>query len=131
MTDPIADLLARIRNGLTARHESVFVPFSDLKLGIIKVLSEEGFVGSFQVLEKEKGRKEIRVSLRYTSTREPVISSLMRRSRPGRRLYFGFKELRPIRSGIGVAVLSTPRGILTDRQAREQKVGGELLCTVW
>ena len=131
MTDPIADLLTRIRNALTAKHESFSTPFSTLKLALVKVLSGEGFIGSHKVAEGEGGRKEIHISLRYTSTREPVITSLIRCSRPGRRLYMGFRELRPIRNGIGVAILSTPRGILTDRQAREQKVGGELLCTIW
>ena len=132
MTDPISDLLARIRNAQTARHESLTVPHSILKLGIVKLLSQEGFVGPFQVTEgKEGGRKEIRIALRYIASKEPMISSLTRTSRPGRRVYVSFRNLKPVRNGIGVAVLSTPKGILTDRQAKEMKLGGEILFTVW
>lgn len=130
MTDPIADLLTRIRNGQRAQHESVSIPYSKLKQGIIKALYEEGFIGPFRVLE-EGGGKAIQVTLRYSAKREPVIIGLKRESRPGRRYYLGFEDLKPIRNVLGISILSTSKGILTDRQAREEKVGGELLCRVW
>lgn len=131
MTDPIADLLARIRNALQAKHEALVVPFSRLNFEVARVLSQEGYIGSIREFKEEKERKQIQISLRYTPAREPIISSLVRMSRPGRRLYVGFRQLKPIRNGMGVVVLSTPRGILTDREAREKKVGGEILLKVW
>ncbi len=131
MTDPIADLLTRIRNAQTAKHESLEVPHSQMRLGVVKVLYEEGFIGPYGVGEGEKGRKLIKINLRYDSTRRPLIAELIRDSRPGRRSYIGYRHLKPVRNGIGVAILSTPKGILTDRQAREEKVGGEILCRVW
>ncbi len=131
MTDPIADLLTRIRNAQTAKHESVSVPHSKIKLGVVKALYEEGFLGAYKIVEHEGGRKEIEITLRYTSERQPVISEILRSSRPGRRFYLGYHELRPVRNGIGVAILSTPKGILTDRQAREEKIGGEVICRIW
>ena len=130
-TDPIADLLTRIRNAQTARHETTSVPHSRLKQDMIKLLYEEGYIGPYRVLEKENGRKEIEITLRYSSKKEPLIGSLRRSSRPGRRYYLGYRALKPVRNGIGLAILSTPKGLLTDRQAREEKVGGELLCTIW
>lgn len=131
ITDPIADLLTCIRNALTAKHDSVAVPHSKLRLGLVKVLYEEGYVGSYRVTEGEGGRKSIQVTLRYSGKRQSVISTLIRTSKPGRRVYVGYKEIKPVRNGLGIAILSTPKGILTDRQAREEKVGGELLCRVW
>lgn len=129
MTDPISDLLARIRNAQIARHASVKVPFSKIKLGIVKILHDEGFVGSYKTLEGS--RKEIELSIRYTNKQEPIISNLKRVSRPGRRIYTGYEDLKSVRSGLGIAILSTPKGIITDKQARQDKVGGELLCTIW
>ncbi len=131
MTDPIADLLTRIRNAQTARHEVVSVPYSRLKQGIVKALYEEGFIGPFRVGEDSAGGKALQITLRYITGREPLISNIMRKSRPGRRYYIGYQEIKPVRNGFGVAILSTPKGVLTDRQAREEKVGGEVLCTVW
>ena len=130
-TDPIADLLTRIRTAQTARHETTSVPHSRLKQDMIKLLYEEGYISPYRVLEKENGRKEIEITLRYSSKKEPLIGSLRRSSRPGRRYYLGYRALKPVRNGIGLAILSTPKGLLTDRQAREEKVGGELLCTIW
>lgn len=129
MTDPISDLLARIRNAQTAKHATLKVPFSKIKLGIVKILHDEGFVGSYKTLEGEK--KEIEVSIRYTNKQEHIISNLKRVSRPGRRIYTGYEGLKAVRSGLGIAILSTPKGIITDKQARQDKVGGELLCTIW
>ena len=131
MTDPIADLLTRIRNAQTAKLDSLAVPHSKMKLGIVKVLYEEGFVGAYKASEKESGKKLIEISLRYAAGKLPIISQISRKSRPGRRFYVPCREIRPVRNGMGIAILSTPKGILTDRQAREEKVGGELLCTVW
>lgn len=131
MTDPIADLLARIRNGLTARHEEISVPHSVMKLGIVKILYDEGYLAAYKVADGERGGKAIAVRLRYSRDKKPVIVKLSRNSRPGRRVTVGYRDLRPIRKGMGLAILSTPKGILTDRQAREEKIGGELLCTVW
>jgi small subunit ribosomal protein S8 len=130
MTDPIADLLTRIRNAQTARHDTVSIPHSKLKQGLIKVLYDEGYVGPFRIVE-EDGWKKIQVTLRYAGKKEPVVSSLGRVSKPGRRVYIGYKDLKSVRSGMGLSILSTPKGILTDRQAREEKVGGELLCRIW
>jgi small subunit ribosomal protein S8 len=131
MTDPIADLLARIRNAQTAKHETLSVPHSKLKQGVVKILYEEGFIGPYKVDEGDSGRKDIQITLRYTAEKKPLIAEMIRASRPGRRYYRGYREIRPVRSGMGVAVLSTPKGILTDRQAREEKVGGEILFTIW
>ena len=131
MTDPIADLLARIRNAQTARHESLVVPHSILRERIVEILRGERFVRSHRVVEDPPGRKSIEIILRYTPGRAPLISMMFRGSRPGRRIYLGYREIRPVRNGMGIVILSTPQGILTDRQAREKKVGGELLCTIW
>jgi small subunit ribosomal protein S8 len=131
MTDPIADLLARIRNAQTARHDSLSVPHSKMKAGIVKVLYEEGFVGPFKVVENESGRKEIQMTIRYIKGKEPLIAGMVRSSRSGRRYYVGYRDIRPVLNGIGISILSTPKGILTDRQAKEEKVGGELLCKIW
>jgi small subunit ribosomal protein S8 len=131
MTDPIADLLTRIRNAQTARLDTTLVPFSKLKQGVVKVLYEEGYIGPYRVVEGEGGRKSLSVSVRYTGKKQALISGIVRESKPGRRFYVGYRKIRPVRSGFGVAILSTPKGILTDRQAKEEKVGGELLCRVW
>lgn len=132
MTDPIADLLTRIRNALKARHEQVNVPHSGLKLEIVRLFYQEGFVSGYKVVEaKTGGSKEIEVTLKYSRDKKPVISFLRRFSRPGLRVYYGYRDLKLVRNGMGFVVLSTPQGVLTDAQAREQKIGGEPLCTVW
>ncbi len=130
-TDPIADCLTRIRNAQQARHETTLIPHSNMKTALVKVLYEEGFVGAYKVSENAEGHKEILVTLRYDSKKQPLMTQITRNSKPGRRVYVAVKDLRPIRNGLGVSVLSTPKGLMTDRQAREQKLGGELLCTVW
>ena len=129
-TDPIADLLTRIRNAQGAKHETVSVPHSKIKLGLVKALYEEGYLGPYRV-EGEGTKKAIRVTLRYIEKNKPLISTIIRGSKPGRRLYMRYRDMRPVRNGTGIAILSTPKGILTDRQAREEKVGGELLCRIW
>jgi small subunit ribosomal protein S8 len=130
MTDPIADLLARIRNGAHARHARVTCPASKQKLAIANVLHESGFVGAVR-LDESGPRKVLVVGLRYDDEGRPLIAGMRRVSRPGRRVYVGSGEIPKVRSGLGVAVVSTSRGILSDRAAREAKLGGELICEVW
>ena len=130
MTDPIADMLARIRNGAHARHLRVSCPASKQKLAIANVLHENGFVGEVR-LEEGGSRKQLVVDLRYDADGRPVIAGMRRVSRPGRRVYVGAGEIPKVRSGLGVAVVSTSHGILSDRAAREAKLGGELICEVW
>jgi small subunit ribosomal protein S8 len=130
MTDPIADMLARLRNGALARHASVRLPSSNLKLALARVLAEAGFLGSVRV-ESEEGRALLIVELRYGDEGRPLIDGLRRISRPGRRVYVGKDEIPRVRNGLGLAVLSTSKGVLSDHAARDAEVGGELLCEVW
>ena len=130
MTDPIADLLNRIRNGMGARKATVDVPWSREKEAIARVLVEEGYLGGSSVVEASP-RNVLRIELRYDGDRRPVITGLRRISRPSLRVYVGAKEIPPVRKGLGVNILSTPRGILVDRVARRENVGGEVICTVW
>lgn len=130
MTDPIADFLTRIRNGLKSRRAYVEVPSSALKVEIAKILKEEGYILNFKMAEDDK-QGVLRVDLKYTAEGRPVIDGLKRESRPGRRVYLGKEDIKPVLGGLGVAILSTPRGVVTDRAAKREGVGGELLCTVW
>ncbi|MBI2369933.1 MAG: 30S ribosomal protein S8 [Deltaproteobacteria bacterium] len=130
MTDPVADMLTRIRNANTARHEKVDVPLSKLKLAIAQVLRDEGYVKHFQVVE-EGGHEVLRVFLKYAPDRQTVISGIRRVSKPGRRVYVGRDRIPPVLNGLGIAILSTPKGVMSDKGARQANVGGELLCTVW
>jgi len=130
MTDPIADLLTRIRNGAHARKEQVDVPWSKLKVRVVEVLTAEGFLKEHSVVEQD-GHKVLRIWLRYDNENRPVISGLKRVSRPSLRVYVGAKEIPALRGGLGVNILSTPSGILVDREARKRNVGGEILCAVW
>jgi small subunit ribosomal protein S8 len=129
-TDPIADLLTRIRNGSRARHPRVDVPSSKLKVEIARILKDEGYIANFKVAD-EKGKRMLRIFLRYTPDRRSVITDLQRISRPGSRCYTGKAGIRPVMGGMGIAILSTPRGVMTGRAARKEGVGGELLCEVW
>jgi small subunit ribosomal protein S8 len=129
-TDPIADFLTRIRNGALARHPRVEMPSSKMKIEIARILKEEGYVANFKVVE-EKGKKTLRVFLRYTPDRHSVITDLKRVSRPGSRRYVGKTGIRPVVGGMGISILSTPRGLMTGQSARKEGVGGELLCEVW
>lgn len=133
MTDPIADLLTRIRNAHLAKHDRLDVPSSKLKLEVCRLLKEQGFIRDFKAMEKKEDEvvPSVRVFLRYSADGTPAISSIERVSRPGRRIYRGAKEVQPVRNGLGVAILSTSQGLLSDAQARERGVGGELLCEVW
>lgn len=130
MTDPIADLLTRIRNGAQARKEQVDVPWSTIKARLVEVLTAEGFLREHSNVEQD-GRRFLRVWLKYDSQNKPVISGLRRVSKPSLRVYVGAKEIPSVRRGLGVNVVSTPAGILTDREARKRNLGGEILCSVW
>jgi small subunit ribosomal protein S8 len=129
MTDPIADLLARIRNAQIAKHDRLEAPSSRLKLALCKVLEEQGFIKGFRVHERPPA-KVVEILLRYDDRGTPVITSLRRVSKPGRRVYQGADEIQPVLNGIGVAIVSTPKGLLTDAEARAQRVGGEILCEI-
>jgi small subunit ribosomal protein S8 len=130
MTDPIADLLTRIRNGLHARKEQVDVPWSRVKQSLVEVIAAEGFLKECTVVEQE-GRRAVRIWLKYDERNRPVITGIKRISRPSLRVYKRAGEIPTIRGGMGTSILSTPQGILTDREARKRNVGGEVVCTVW
>lgn len=130
LTDPIADMLTRIRNALGQRHSKVDVPASRLKSEIARILKNEGYILNFKDAE-DGARKLIRIYLKYTQTNEPVISRIERVSKPGRRVYVGSREVPRVLGGLGVNILTTPRGVMTGVQARQAGVGGEILCQVW
>jgi len=130
MTDPISDMLARIRNGSLARHDRVEMPHSNLKKHVADVLKSEGFLDDVRESEGE-GRKTLTLVLRYGKDKSSAIDGIRRVSAPGRRVYVRYDRIPRVRSGMGVSILSTSHGVMSDRQAREQKVGGELLCEVW
>jgi small subunit ribosomal protein S8 len=130
MTDPIADMLARIRNASTAFHDEVEMPASKIKENIARILADEGFVDGFELANGE-GHPTIKIKLRYTDERERVISGIRRISKPGRRVYRGATELPRVLGGLGVAIVSTSQGVMTDKQARQARVGGEILAYVW
>ncbi len=128
-TDPIADMLTVIRNGLSANKKSVTVPFSAIKTGICQVLKDEGYIIGFDVLDT-KPAKTVQITLKYGTSGEAVIHHIDRVSTPGLRQYSGSGELRPVMRGFGISILSTSKGILSDRVCRKQKIGGEILCVV-
>jgi small subunit ribosomal protein S8 len=130
VNDPIGDMLTRLRNGSRARHDKVVVPHSNLKLEIIKVLKSEGFIGDYTVHER-KPQSEITVQLKYGPDRAPAITGIRRVSKPGLRRYTNSREIPQVLGGLGISILSTSRGVMVDTEARRQKVGGELLCTVY
>lgn len=129
MTDPIADLLARIRNAHIAKHDRLEAPSSGLKLALCKVLEEQGYIKGFRVHDRPPA-KFVEILLRYDDHGTPVITTLKRVSSPGRRVYVAADEIKPVLNGIGVAILSTPKGLMTDAEARAQRVGGEVLCEI-
>jgi small subunit ribosomal protein S8 len=130
MTDPIADMLTRIRNAQSAHHDEAHVPHSRLKEAVAGVLKEEGYIADFRAVGSGV-TKALQISLRYTEAGVPVVSGLKRVSRPGRRAYFGAGEIPRVLDGLGICILSTSHGVLSDREARRQKVGGEVLCDIW
>jgi small subunit ribosomal protein S8 len=130
MTDPIADMLTRIRNAVSVRRKTVDVPLSKMKKAVAEVLKREGYVADYQV--SEEGRHGlIRIYLKYSRLGEPVIQQIRRESKPGRRVYREVGEMAPVLRGIGIAVVSTSKGVLSDRECRREKVGGEVICSVW
>ena len=130
ITDPIADMMTRIRNAGKAKLNSVDIPGSKMKVEIAKVLKNEGYIRNYKFIKDDK-QGVLRVYLKYGSEQESAIYSLKRMSKPSRRLYVKSKDIKPVYNGTGIAILSTSRGIMADRQARKEKVGGELLCTIW
>jgi len=130
VTDPIADMLTRMRNAAVSRHPFAVVPGSKLKAEIARVLKEEGYIENFEIT-RDHPQPNIRIYFRYTDERKPVFTALKRVSKPGRRVYVNRREVPWVLSGLGVAILSTPKGIMTDQQARRLGVGGEVMCYVW
>ena len=130
VTDPIADMLTRIRNGTRVRHPRVDMPSSKLKVEVARILKEEGYISNFKVAEEGK-KKVLKVFLRYGTGGESIISTLERVSRPGRRVYVGAHEIPAVLGGMGVNILTTPRGVMSGKKARKEGVGGELLCNVY
>ena len=129
-SDPVADMLTRIRNAQSARHPKVDVPASKLKMEIARILKEEGFIANFKMAD-DGAKKSIRIYLKYTPANLPVISRIERVSRPGCRVYVGSKEVPRVLGGLGINILTTPRGVMTGSSARKENVGGELLCQIW
>ncbi len=128
--DPIADMLTRIRNAIMARHESVTIPSSNIKKSIAEILLNEGFIKAFNIDEKD-GKANIIIDLKYNNNRHNVISGLKRISKPGLRIYAGVEDLPKVLNGLGIAIVSTNKGLMTDEQARQAKLGGEIIAYVW
>ena len=130
INDPIADMLTRIRNGLIARHDSVMVPASGMKKAIAKILLDEGYVKSVDIIE-DGVQSQIKIALKYVQGKESVIKGLKRISKPGLRVYAGASELPKVLGGLGIAIVSTSKGVMTDKAARQQGIGGEVLAYIW
>ena len=130
MNDPIADMLTRIRNAVRSRHPRVDIPHSKLKVAVAGILRDEGYVAAVSTVEKD-GFKVLRVMLRYDDEGEPLIGGLTMVSKPGRRIYAGYREIPAVMGGVGLSIVSTPRGLLSGREARRRRIGGEILCNVW
>lgn len=130
ITDAIADLLTRIRNASSAKHDTVDIPASNMKKAIVEILVKEGFVKSYQIIEDDK-QGIIRITLKYTENRSQVIKGLRRVSKPGLRIYTNCENMPKVMKGLGIAVISTSKGVMTDKQARKENVGGEVLAFVW
>ncbi len=130
ISDPIADMLTRIRNAIMMRHDSVLIPASSIKLCIARILKEEGFINDYEVL-KGKPHRVIKIYLKYSDKNQPVLSGLERVSKPGLRVQVQRKEIPRVYGGLGIAIISTPKGVMTGQQAWRQGIGGELLCYVW
>lgn len=130
MTDPIADMLTRIRNAVAAKHDTVLVPASKMKISIAKVLKEEGFIRDYELV-KEAPQRTLKLYLSYSGKKQSVLTGLKRVSKPGLRVYVQRTEIPRVYGGLGIAILSTPQGVMTGQQAWRHRVGGELLCYVW
>jgi small subunit ribosomal protein S8 len=131
MTDPIADMLTRLRNACISKHRRVDMPVSKMKIEIARILKDNNFIQDYRTVETEEGRTLLRVVLRYAAGGQPVIRELKRVSTPGLRKYVGVGEIPRVRNGLGMAILSTSQGVLSDREARQKRAGGELLALVW
>jgi small subunit ribosomal protein S8 len=131
LTDPISDMLTRIRNAALARHERLTLPASRLKRNVAEILVSEGYISSLADDVDAKGHPQLTLVLKYGRDRAPAIEGLRRVSRPGRRVYLGTEKINKVRNGLGISVLSTSRGVMSDREARRHGVGGEILCEVW
>lgn len=130
MNDPIADLLTRIRNAVSAKHNTVLVPSSRLKREILDVLKREGYIVDYTEAG-EAPKKTLRIVLKYTGNREPILKSCQRVSKPSLRRYAGSQDIKQVRSGLGISIVTTSKGVMTGRQARSQNIGGEVLCEIW
>ncbi len=130
VTDPIADMLTRIRNAVKLKSDKIDIPASRMKIEIAKILKEEGFIKSYKII-KDKKQGLIRINLKYTTDGVSVISNLKRVSKPGRRIYVGKDEIPYVMGGLGIAILTTSQGVMTDRECRQKGVGGEVICYVW
>lgn len=130
ITDPIADMLTRIRNANTAKHETVDIPASNMKKAIAEILNDEGYIKGYQIIEDGK-QGVIRITLKYAANKEKVISGIQRVSKPGLRMYAPADELPRVLKGLGIAIISTSKGIMTDKKARQEHIGGEVLAFVW
>ncbi len=130
VTDPIADMLAILKNGFTAKKEAVFVKRSKITENILDILKKEGFISNFKAIE-DSGQGAVKVYLKYDKNNGPALRGLKRVSKPGRRIYKKTEEIRPVYGGIGVAIISTSKGLMTDAKAKESKIGGELICEIW
>lgn len=131
MTDPIADMLTRIRNAIQARHTHVTIPASKMKSAILAILEREGYIGQCELVDQQSAQAMLKVSLKYTEERAPVLLGLRRVSKPGLRVYAGKDEIPRVMGGIGTVILSTSSGVMTGREAWQRKIGGEVLCYVW
>ena len=129
ISDPISDLLARVRNAVTAKLPKVDVPSSNMKMEIVKILKDEGFIKNYKLVEDNK-QNVIRVYLKYTEDNKPAIEKLERISKPSRRIYVGIEDIKTINNNLGITILSTPKGIITNKTARKERVGGELICLI-
>jgi small subunit ribosomal protein S8 len=130
LTDPISDLLIRLKNSAQRRHETVMVPASRLKRAILEILKREGYIDAIED-QVHDGHPMLTVRLRYVAEGQPMITGLERISKPGRRVYVGSKDIPKVRNGIGMSILSTSKGIMTDQESRKNKLGGEVLCSIW
>lgn len=130
MTDPISDMLTRINNAIRAKKKTVIVSASKIKLEIVRILKEEGFIEDYKFME-EKPQSKIEIVLKYDDQKKGIISGLRRVSKPGRRIYLGYKALPKVLDGLGIAIVSTSQGIMTDHEARKRKLGGEVICEIW
>ena len=131
ITDPIADLLTRIRNASSAKHETVDVPASNMKKEIVRILAEEGYIKNYQVLDDKNTQGIIRITLKYVDGKKSAISGIKRVSKPGLRIYSDVENMPKVLKGLGIAILTTSKGIMTDKQARKENVGGEVLAFIW